>query len=57
MKADLYEFEATIRRETEEALLLFDGEIEVWLPKVYVEDNGDGTFTIPSWLAVDKGLV
>ena len=25
--------------------------------KKLTEDNGDGTFTIPEWLAVEKGIV
>lgn len=28
----------------------------VWCPKQFVEDNGDGTFTMPEWLAIEKGL-
>lgn len=31
--------------------------IEVWLPKSQTTVNSDGTFTIPEWLAIDKGLV
>lgn len=28
----------------------------VWCPKRFVEDNGDGTFTMPTWLMIEKGL-
>lgn len=28
----------------------------VWCPQSLVEDNGDGTFTMPEWLVIDKGL-
>jgi hypothetical protein len=29
---------------------------EASVPKSQVEDNGDWTYTMPSWLAKDKGL-
>jgi hypothetical protein len=53
----LVEIAAEIRHETERAYLLFDGTREVWLPKSQVQDNGDGTFTMPEWLAVAKELI
>jgi hypothetical protein len=28
-----------------------------WLPKSQTENNNDGSFTIPEWLAIEKGLV
>lgn len=35
-----------------------DGRTEwIWLPLSLVEDNQDGTFTMPEWLAKDKGLI
>ncbi len=50
-----------IRRETELAILFFDGKTEVWLPKSQLEDRStysDGVeITIPAWLAEAKGLV
>lgn len=54
---ELYDFAAQLRNETDKALLLFDGESEFWVPKSHTEDNGDGTFTIPQWLAEKKGVV
>jgi hypothetical protein len=49
-----------IKRETELAILFFDGKIEVWLPKSQIEDitrYSDGTeITIPAWLAEEKEL-
>jgi hypothetical protein len=27
------------------------------VPKQYVENNDDGTFTMPEWLALDKGFI
>lgn len=29
----------------------------IFLPKSLVENNGDGTFTMPLWMAKEKGLV
>jgi hypothetical protein len=48
---------AEIRGETDKALRLFDGKVIAWVPKSQVEDNDDGTFTMPTWLAKDKGFV
>lgn len=53
----LVEIAAEIRHETDKAYLLFDGTRKEWVPKSYVEDNGDGTFTMPEWLAQDKGFI
>lgn len=56
MRDDKIEVEAEIVRETDRAWLLdIEGE-EVWLPKSQVKDNGDGTFTVPEWLAMERGL-
>lgn len=56
-RSDLIGIAAEMRRETDAALLLFDGTKEVWVPKSQVEDNGDGTFAMPEWLAEKKGLL
>lgn len=45
------------RAETEKALQIYDGARAEWVPKSLVEDNGDGTFTMPEWLAKDKGFI
>lgn len=55
--SDLIDIACEKRRETEKAWLIFDGDKEVWLPKSQVEDNEDGTFAMPEWLAEDKGLI
>jgi hypothetical protein len=47
----LTEIAAEIRHETTKAYLLFDGIREAWVPKSQVENNEDGTFTMPTWLA------
>lgn len=56
-KHDIIEIAADLRHETEKALLLFDGDKEVWVPKTQVENNNDGTFSMPEWLALDKGFI
>lgn len=54
---ELFDLAAEVRGETEKALRLHDGTRTEWVPKSQVEDNGDGTFTMPMWLARDKGFV
>ncbi len=53
-----------LKRETEKAYGLSQGELDandreiiIWVPKSQVERNQDGTFTMPEWLAMDKGLI
>lgn len=53
----LIDLAAEKRGETDKAVRLFDGTRTEWVPKQFVEDNGDGTFTMPEWLAIDKGFV
>ncbi len=55
-KRELIDIAAEIKGETDKAYRLFDGETTEWVPKSLVEDNRDGTFTMPEWLAVDKGF-
>lgn len=63
-KSDLVDVTATKRMDKEKSIALATGrldkdgrEIWAWVPKSQVEDNGDGTFTMPEWLAMDKGLI
>lgn len=68
-KQQLVDISAAIRHETDNAYLLFDGrseikkgdttasEIKTWVPKSMVEDNKDGTLTMPEWLAQKKGFI
>lgn len=53
----LYDFAGEQHHETDAALLIFDGQNEYWFPKLHIQDNRDGTYTIPEWLAIKKGLV
>ena len=54
---ELFDLAARLEHETEKAYLLHDGTKKAWVPKSKVEDNGDGTYTMPLWLATDKGFV
>lgn len=54
---ELVDIEAELRHETPAAYRIYDGKNTVWLPKSQVEANNDGTFTMPRWLAEEKGLV
>ena len=56
-KSELFDLAAEKRGETPLAFRLYDGKVTEWVPKSQVEDNGDGTFTMPLWLAMDKGFV
>ena len=53
----LFDVTAEVMGETEKAWRLNDGAKEAWVPKSQVEDNGDGTFSMPEWLAKDKGFI
>lgn len=56
-RKELIDIAAEVRGETEKAIRLSDGIKTEWLPKSQVEVNGDGTFTMPEWLAKDKGFI
>lgn len=57
MNAKLTDIAAEIKGETDKAYRLFDGAKTEWVPKSQVEDNNDGTFTMPEWLAQEKGFI
>lgn len=52
----LVDISGEVRAETQKAFQLYDGTRTEWVPKSQVENNGDGTFTMPEWLAKDKGF-
>lgn len=54
---ELVDIAAEIKGETAKAFRLYDGARTEWVPKSQVEDNKDGTFTMPEWLAKDKGFI
>ncbi len=47
---------AEVRGETPKAWRLYDGKTTEWVPKSEVQKNEDGTFTMPEWLAIEKGF-
>jgi hypothetical protein len=54
---DEMEVAGTIVHETEKAWLINTEEVgDIWLPKSRCVDNEDGTFSVPFWLARQKGL-
>ena len=54
----LVDIDADLRIERPKAFLLYAGkDPAVWVPKSLVENNNDGTFTMPEWLAIEKELV
>ena len=56
-KSELFDMAAKKMGETDKAIRLSDGIKTEWVPKSQVEDNGDGTFTMPEWLAKEKGFI
>ncbi len=53
----LIDIRAEARAETPKAFQLYDGKRTAWVPKSQVEDNGDGTYTMPEWLATNSGFI
>ena len=57
-RSDIIDLAGTLLSQTEGAYRIDFGELApVWMPKSQVEDNGDGTFAMPEWLAKEKGLI
>lgn len=56
-KSELFDLAAELHGETERAWQLHDGDRTEWVPKSQVERNDDGTWTMPLWLAKEKGFV
>jgi hypothetical protein len=54
---ELVDLTLNIKYQTASAWLVDDGKRSVWLPKSVAQDNGDGTFTLPLWLATEKELI
>lgn len=58
---DMHEFYVQLRRPTQAALLVFDGQKEVWLPRSQIEysptnKEGELCVWVPEWMAISKGL-
>ncbi len=62
MSNELVEVTVEIKRETEKAYLVNDGETETWIPKSQIDEEmevngGAVVLAIPGWLAEEKELV
>jgi hypothetical protein len=58
-KSDLVDLALHLHGESKGAFLLSEPSKRAdaqWCPKSQVENNGDGTFAFPEWLAKDKGF-
>lgn len=56
------EIACEVRAETEKAILIFDGKVEVWIPRSQIKDEceEDGKITsifLSEWMANEKGLL
>jgi len=54
------EIQVDIKMITNQAILINDGDTDVWLPKSQaeiVEEGGKIYVQLPEWLAIEKGLV
>lgn len=56
-KSDLVDIAAQSCGETDKAWRITDGATTAWIPKSQCEWNDDDTFTMPEWLAKDKGFI
>jgi hypothetical protein len=56
-KQELIDIAAEVKGRTEKAVRLYDGKTTAWVPSSQIEENEDGTFTMPEWLAKDKGFI
>jgi hypothetical protein len=56
-RPELVDIDAEKRGESPLAFRLHDGSKTEWVPKSQCEDNGDGTWTMPRWLAKEKGFI
>ena len=63
MNDEIVEIVGEFVAETDMAILLDDGDNEVWLPKSQIDYDADANVgatidvTIPEWLAIQEGLV
>ena len=57
------EIEGEVKRETDAAVLFYNGKTEAWVPKSQITDQSeddDGNIEsifLPEWLALEKGLI
>lgn len=56
-RSTLIDLDGSLLSETNKAFFADVDGTRVWLPKSLVEYDGHGQFTMPEWLAIEKGLV
>lgn len=49
--------EITARHPGGKAVKFYDGKRTEWVPLSQIKNNDDGTFSMPEWLAKDKGFI
>lgn len=60
MPDETIEFTGEIQKETEFAILFFDGHNTFWLPKSQIEIRREGatvTIEVPDWIAEQKEMI
>lgn len=63
MSNETVEITAEVKRETDDAFLLSDGDTKEWFPKSELDHSPDPqvgdviAFEMPEWLAIEKGFV
>jgi hypothetical protein len=51
------EIEAELKSSTESVVKLYDGKTTGSVARHLVRDNEDGTFSMPEWVAKEKGFI
>lgn len=67
MPSKLFDVTVTVKHETAKAILVNDGTRDVWIPKSFLGDDGQGqlehnadgtaTLTAPEWWLTEKELI
>ena len=54
----MIELDLDLEDESEKSFLVSDGKNACWIPKSLVEyDTETGKFSMPEWLALERGLI
>lgn len=56
-RAEKVEVTAKLIRANANAMEIDDGDRRAWVPKSLATDNEDGTFSMPEWVAKDRGFI
>jgi len=55
-RSEMVEVFAEVEKETDKALKLSDGQKAAWVPKSQIKELAEGLYTMPLWLAREKGF-